>query len=109
MAYSIDFKERAVEYRQEEHTIKETCKAFNIGTTTLKKWTRLFLAGETLEPKKRVRESKVYPAGKICAYVKANPQATLAEIAEHFGGSISGANMALKRSKITFKKLHRNI
>jgi transposase-like protein len=109
MAYSDDFKKRALEYREEGHTIKETCEVFKIGTTTLKKWMRLFLAGETLKNKKRKRESKVYPAEKIRAYNEANPLATLSQIAKHFGGSVSGADSALKRLKITFKKRQHNI
>jgi transposase-like protein len=108
MAYSKDLKERAIEYRQKGHTVRETCKAYKISATALKKWMRLFSAGETLEIKKRVRESSVYPCEKICAYIEANPQATLSEVAERFGGSISGANKALQRSKITLKKRRRN-
>jgi hypothetical protein len=103
MAYSDDLKSRAVEYRQEGRTIKETCDVFKISATALKRWTRLVSAGEALKNKKRNRESKVYPAEKLRAYIESRPLETLAQIAEHFGGSVSGADSALKRLKITLK------
>jgi transposase len=51
-----------------------------------------------------------YHSEELKAYVKDHPEATLAERAEHFGGSVSGAHDALARAGITFKKralLHR--
>ena len=38
MGYSKDFRERAVAYKNEGHTIEETSKVFAIGKSTLNQW-----------------------------------------------------------------------
>lgn len=38
MSYDIKFKQRVIEYREEGHTFKETCKVFKISETTLIRW-----------------------------------------------------------------------
>lgn len=38
MGYDIKFKSRAIEYKNEVHTYKETCKVFKISEVTLTRW-----------------------------------------------------------------------
>ena len=39
--YSKEFKERVIKYRIEKHhTIEETSKTYEIGTTTVKRWVK---------------------------------------------------------------------
>ena len=47
---------------------------------------------------------RVYNPEKLENYIKDNPRAYLKEIANEFGGSVSGASAALKRMKIRLKK-----
>ena len=42
MGHSKDFKERAVAYRMEGHTVAETSRIFGIGTDTLNRWLRQY-------------------------------------------------------------------
>ncbi|WP_418895657.1 IS630 transposase-related protein [Romboutsia ilealis] len=35
MSYDIKFKQRVIEYREEGHTFKETCKVFKISETVI--------------------------------------------------------------------------
>lgn len=106
MAYSIDYRKRVMEYLEEGHTQAETREVFKVGTSTIKEWKKLL--SETGELKKRElnRTARIFEADKLQAYIEEYPQALLKDIAEHFGGSTSGAADALERGKITLKKLH---
>ena len=43
--YSKEFKERVIKYRiEKQHTIEETSKTYEIGTTTVKKWVKEYQA-----------------------------------------------------------------
>ena len=90
-----------MEYLEEGHTQVEAQAVFKVGTTTMKAWKKLLSEKNTLEKKTLKRKARVYPSDKLCAYIKEHPQALLKEIAAHFGGSISGANEALAREKLT--------
>jgi transposase len=96
-------------YIEEGHTYAQAQEVFKIGSTTIKEWKKLLSETGTLEKRPLHRSSRVYGSDKLCAYMEEHPQARLKEIAAHFGGSISGANSALARGKITFKKQRRPI
>lgn len=75
----------------------------------MKAWKKLLSEKSTLEKKILKREARVYPSDKLHTYISEHPQALLKEIAAHFGGSISGANAALAREKLTLKKRQQRI
>ena len=104
MSYSVDYRKRVLEYLEEGHTQAEAKKVFKVGITTIKEWKKQLAERGTLVQKIRKRKARVYPSDKLRDYIEKHPQALLKEIAEHFGGSISGANSALAREKITLKK-----
>lgn len=106
MAYSIDYRKRVLEYLEEGHTQAEAQKVFKVGSTTIKEWKKLLSETGSLDKRTVDREARVFNSDKLCAYIEEHPQALLKEIAAHFGGSISGANSALARENITFKKPH---
>ena len=107
MAYSNEYRKRVLEYLEEGHTQAEAQKVFKVGSTTIKAWRKLLSEKGNLEKKPLKREARVYKADKLRAYMEEHPQALLKEIAKYFGGSISGANSALARAKITLKKRQR--
>jgi len=76
-----------------------------IGLTTLKEWKRSRKeANESLAPRKRQSKPKKLPPDELRAYVKANPDAYLSEIAQHFNYTKSPVERALKKHGITRKK-----
>lgn len=109
MAYSVDFRGRVLEYIEEGHTQAQAQEVFKVSITAIKGWKKL--KAETGEVEKRPlhRQPRIYDAAKLETYIEEHPQAILKEIAEHFGGSISGADNALKRAHITLKKRHQGI
>ena len=102
--YDVKFKESALKHLSKGHTQESTAKQFGIGTSTLKEWKRRKEANESLAPKIRKRKPKKLPPDELRAYVDANPDAYLFEIAQHFNCTISPVERALKKHKITRKK-----
>ena len=104
MAYSIDLRSRVIDFIRDGHTQEETSAVFRVGTTTIKNWLSLLSETGSLEKRPLNREASIFHSEKLNSYVEANPNALLKDIAEHFGGSVTGAFYALEREKITLKK-----
>jgi len=104
MAYSIDSRELVLRYLDMGHTYEEARAELGVGITTIKAWKKLLNETGTLEKRPLERPARIYHSEELKAYVSEHPDATLGEIAGHFGGSISGAFDALARERITFKK-----
>ena len=104
MAYSVDLRERALEYYKNGNTKAETCRVFKIAIFTLNSWLELAERTGSLEKKILIREPRIFKSEELKKFVEGNPFATLKEIGDHFGGSATGAKEALDREKITLKK-----
>ena len=104
MGYDIKFKQRVIEYRNEGHTYKETCKVFKISEMTLARWIIKEKERKLEEIKNPVRKpKKIYP-DKLVNYIDENPDAYLSEIAQVFNCSHVAVLKALKKLGITRKK-----
>ena len=104
MSYSRNLRERVLAYHKAGNSIEKTSEVFKVGTTTIKAWKKQLSDTGSLEKKELSRKPRKFESEKLRAYIKENPEATLAEIAKEFGGSKSGAFDALAREKITLKK-----
>ena len=104
MAYSSDTRRMVLEYLAKGHTYEEAHKELGVGISTIKDWKRLLNETGSLEPRSKQRSASRFLDDELKAYVNEYPDATLEDIAKHFGGSISGAYDALARVGITFKK-----
>ena len=104
MGHSKDFKERAVSYRLEGHTVTETSRIFGIGTDTWNRWVRQYRETGDLSVKPLNRTFWKIDPEELKRYVREHPDAMQKEMAEVFQYSKSGIRKALKQNKITFKK-----
>jgi len=104
MAYSVDLRSRVIGYIKEGNTQEQASVIFKVGTSTITRWLTLLSETGSLEKKALNRTAPLYESEKLNAYIEENPDALLKDVAEHFGGSITGAFYALKREKITLKK-----
>ena len=104
MAYDEKYRIRAVEYRKEGNTIEQTAKTFKIGTTTVKKWVKMYDETGEIKDKPPKRTFKKIDPAKLEAYIEEHPDAFLAEIAEVFLCSDEAVRRCLKKLKITRKK-----
>ena len=104
MAYSTDTRKMVLRYLHRGYTYEEARKELGVGISTMKEWKKLLNETGSLEKRPLERSARKFPSDALKAYVSKHPDATLEEIATHFGGSISGAFDALVREKITYKK-----
>ena len=104
MAYSVDLRSRVIGFIKEGHTQEETGKIFNVGTATIQRWLALLSETGSLEKRPLNRSASIFESEKLETYINKNPNALLKDIAQYFGGSITGAFYALEREKITYKK-----
>jgi transposase len=109
MSYSKDLREGVLAYTAAGNSIEKTSAVFKAGTATIKAWKKLVSETGSLEKKESAGKPRKFESEKLRAYVKENPEATLAEIAKEFDGSPSGAFDALEREKITLKKQQQRI
>ena len=104
MAYSKDSREIVLNYLAKGHTYEEAREELGVGISTMKDWKRLLNETGSLEKRSKQRSASKFQSEELKSYVKEHPEATLEDIAEHFGGSTSGAHDALARVGISFKK-----
>jgi transposase len=109
MGYSKDFRERAVAYKNEGHTIEETSKVFAIGKSTLNQWLKKYRETGDLSNKPLNRGYKKIDPEKLKKYVQEHEDIIQADMAKEFSCSIPGICKALRRNKITLKKRHHTI
>jgi transposase len=104
MAYSIDFRRRALEYYHEGHTQEEVFKAFKVYPETLRDWDARNKAG-TLKPNyPKNRQPRKLPPEELMRYITEHPDAFLEEIGDYFQCSAEAVRKALNKLKITRKK-----
>ena len=104
MAYSVDLRNRVIDFIKEGNTQERASIIYKVGTSTIKRWLALLSETGSLEKRPLDRSASKFETEKLNAYIEENPNALLKDIASHFGGTISGADTALKREKITYKK-----
>jgi len=103
MAYSADFKRRAVEYKQKGHTFKELKEVFGIHSSTYYQWAKEYENGFE-KPKGPRQRSRKIDKEKLKQAVEEHPDFYLREFAELFGCSPQAIFYCLKKMKITLKK-----
>jgi transposase-like protein len=103
MAYSMDYRERAVAYKQEGHTFKQLREAFGIPSETYYQWREKLADGYYQTPIKRERVRKIDKA-VLRQAVADRPDAFLKEYAGQFGCTATAVFYALKKLNITRKK-----
>lgn len=102
--YSIDLRQRVVEYLQKTQDKKKASELFQVGIATVYRWAARFAQKGHVEPLRRERAYKKIDDEQLIAYVKEHPDHFLSEIAAHFGLTLQAIFYALKRLKITRKK-----
>jgi len=103
MAYSIDYKRRAVEYKDSGHTFDELRDTFKIPPITYYDWKEKLENGYYNTKPKRERLRKI-DKEKLKQAVAENPDAYLYELAQLFGCTVQAVFYMLKKLKITLKK-----
>jgi transposase len=104
MAYSKDFRERAIAYMDEGHTYKELYEAFKIYPTNIENWRKLRETTGALTPQYRKRRKRKIDLEQLQRAVEEKPDAYLSELAKPFGCTEQAVFYALEKLDITVKK-----
>jgi len=108
-SYSVDLRERVLNYLKVNSDKKAASTLFQVGIATIYRWVSRKKLKGNVEPLHRPYAYKKIDDEKLIEYVKVNPDHFLSEIAEHFGLTPQAIFYALKRLKITRKKRPRFI
>ena len=103
-AYSVDLRERAVEYVLDGGDRDEACRIFKVAYRTLSNWLRQYKKTGTLAPKPKGSRPWKLDHAAIIEHVRNNNDSTLHEIAQHFGTVVSAIDHVLRKFNITRKK-----
>ena len=106
MAYSTDFRKRAIEYMDEGHTEKELYEAFKIRATNVRRWRKLLEDNGSLKPQYRETRRRKIDAEELKQALERKPDATLPELAKQFDCAKQSIDYRLKTLQITRKKRH---
>ena len=104
MAYSIDFRKKAIAYKDSGHTHAQVLEVFGIYPSTLADWRKLLEETGSLEPQyPATREIKINME-KLERLIEEKPKAYLHELAKEFDCTKQAIFYALERLDITLKK-----
>jgi len=104
MAYSKDYRERALAFMDEGHTYKELYEAFKLYPSTIARWRKLRSETGTLNTQYRETRSRKIDKEQLMRAIEEKPDAYLWELAKPFGCTEQAVFYALKKLKITVKK-----
>jgi transposase len=104
MAYSIEYRKAAIEFKEEGHTFAELKKVFKITSKTYYEWVELLETTGSLQFRNANERQRKIDVEKLKQAVEEQPDAYLRELAAKLDVSASAVHKCLKKHKITYKK-----
>ena len=102
--YSVDLRERVLNYLEKNQNKKDASLVFQVGIATIYRWVSRKKEKGHIQPLHRKYAYKKIDDQKLIQYVEMHPDQFLSEIANHFKLTPQAIFYALKRLKITRKK-----
>ena len=106
MSHSRDLREKAIKYVEQGGLIKDVCKLFEISRSSFQRWRVKQEQTGSVARKSRKKSPYKIDNDELKSYINKNPDAYLNEIASHFAVTAPCILFALRRLKITRKKVH---
>ena len=103
-AYSLDLRERVIEFLEKGNNTKTASEVFNVSQRTVQRWSQQKKERGSLEPKKREFAYRKIDYQELKSHIENNPDQFLYEIAERFSVTLQAIFYACKKLKITRKK-----
>jgi len=104
MAYSLDYRERAMGLLTEGKSQTEVAELLGVGRKTVGEWKKRQESGHLGTNYPSSRGAYIINEEAIRAHLDQQPDAYLSELAAVAGGTVQGIRHALKRMGITRKK-----
>jgi transposase len=102
--YSLDLRERVIEYIKSGNEQKTTSKIFKVSKSSISRWWIRYKKEGTIRPKLRLGSRGKIDPEELRIYVETNEDKTLAEIAKVFNASICSVYRRLKKLGFSYKK-----
>jgi len=102
--YSIDLKERVIEYIKLGNDQKTSAKIFMVSKSSVSRWWIRYEKEGIIKPKARLGSKGKIDPNQLKIYVENNEDKTLAEIARVFKASICSVYRRLKKLGFSYKK-----
>jgi len=105
MAYSLDLRQRVINYIDSGGSKISASHLFSVGEKTVRNWVLLYKETGSVNPRPhRGGKRSSIDSEKFKSYVDANPSKTLKELGAHFGLSYEGAAYNLRKHGYVHKK-----
>jgi transposase len=102
--YSLDLRERVVEYIKQGASYKEASARFEISISALGRWYRRYKKEGSYEARKRPGAKRRIELKELEEYVQNNPDSKTKELAKRFGVSIYTISYWLNKLGFSYKK-----
>jgi transposase len=102
MTYSVDLRERAINYVRQGGQQSDAARLFTVSQKTISRW----LKAPDPKPKQVIERRRKLDKAALAAHVSNFPDALLRDRAAHFGVAINAIWVALKKLSITKKNDH---
>lgn len=103
MAYSVELKQKALDYLEACGNINQVATAFGVDRSTIRAWVKKKQSGNLACGSGGYRYSKI-DKEQLLSFIQNKPDAYLYEIAQAFDCSSVAVFKTLKRMNITLKK-----
>lgn len=103
MAYSVELKQKALDYLDDCGSINQVATAFGVDRSTIRAWVKKKQSGNLSHCSGGYRYSKINKQ-RLLEFMQNKPDAYLYEIAQEFDCSSVAVFKTLKRMNITLKK-----
>ena len=102
--YSLDLRQKVIEYVKKGGSQISAAKIFSINKNTVNSWWLRYCSEGHVNPRVRVGAKPSIAREEFISFVKANPNLDAEEIGAHFGISKTGAWYWLKKFGFSYKK-----
>jgi len=99
MSYSLDLRERVVEFVEQGGSVSKAVKNYQVSRATIYRW----LGREDLQPTRITRRKRKLDWEAVKKDVEQNPDLKLSDRAKNFGVRTNAVWYAIKEMKITRK------
>jgi transposase len=104
MAYSIDYRKAAIEFKRSGHTFKQLKEVFRIAPHTYYQWLKLLEKTGSLQFGNAKTRRRKISSEELIRAVEEKPDSYLRELAEKFACSSTAVYKRLKKLGFTYKK-----
>lgn len=103
-AYSIDLRQKVIEFVKQGNTQKSAAKIFNLNKATVNRWCLRHKNEGHIRPRKNLGKKASVSKVEFEGYVRANPNFTTADMGKYFNISSPGALYYLRKFGFSYKK-----